>query len=1108
MATKPFTVDGNIVVDEATLSNSTSSLVLPAGSIITGGGTVLDATNSDTDDLSEGTANLYFTDARVRSAISATGDISYDSATGVISFTATSAPVTSVNTQTGAVVLDTDNIAEGTNLYYTDARADARITLQAGANLDLSSKTTTDLAEGTNLYYTDARADARIAAASITDLSDADQSVQTTDNVTFANITATGYIAGPATFTIDPAAVGDDTGTLVIAGNLQVDGTTTTINSTTVEVDDLNLTLASGAINAAAANGAGITVDGASATITYDGVNDEWDFNKDINVTGTMFADDGKIISLSPDFTLDGDGDGFPTFRIRRINGSTKTNRSYYFRIFSTGQLALVDETDDNSTRLQFDTNGNIRFFNDSGNTAMTYIPADPKLNLADNTKITLGSGNDLQLYHDGLNSYIHETGTGGLKQLSSYLAIKSQDDSTLGAEFFAGGKVGLRYNNSEKLETTSIGINVTGATITDSLVVGGTTRIGSGSSTGDFKILGNTSTAIDVGGSTVAGVISTYGTSGSAFHVGIEIPSNDTNDGFYIATDADQDGVVDTIAMKINALGHVGIGTNNPLEPFHVYHSGTDTYGGAIAKFQYYDTDDAVLRYDANIGPGGNTYFKTLVTAGSTDFLIVDQDNANDRLSFQVQGDAGAIEGLAVTSTGRVGIGTTSPSELLHANGSIRLTTDVSTTRRLYALSGTGAYSLNSSGGAAIAFHRDASNNDEIAFETHWQGNQHAERMRIDNQGNVGIGETTPAGKLEVQNTSVNYAILGTSNKGHYFESQSDDNTDGFEIYQQHGSTATRNSFIVNDNRTGSKSAALVVRGDGNVGIGTSSPVYPLVVKAANPRLQLLGTGTNTGISGLLFGDADTATRGQINYNHSDDSLDVVVNAAERMRIDSSGRVGIGTSTPDTILEIVSSNPILTLRDTGTGFNNGDATLRLAESGVGDTLGGYFDVRLDASMLKFDFTPEGGSSSTYMAINSSDGRVQIGTQIFGAGQIVSRGEFINFNTGIQTVSSGGSKTLNMFTRSPDAEVSATGTVYIAAENSGGSVQIGCIIDFFFSNGTLNTTARETGSSQGTMTFSVQENGAGMSVTVAYSGGLGGAIRFNAGGHASIASYS
>lgn len=96
--------------------------------------------------------------------------------------------------------------------------------------------------------------------------------------------------------------------------------------------------------------------------------------------------------------------------------------------------------------------------------------------------------------------------------------------------------------------------------------------------------------------------------------------------------------------------------------------------------------------------------------------------------------------------------------------------------------------------------------------------------RMTLDSAGSLGINTTNPAGKLEVVNTSVNYARLGTSNKGHYFESQSDNNTDGFEIYQQHGSNTTRNSFIINDNRTGSKSAALVVRGDGHVGINTSA--------------------------------------------------------------------------------------------------------------------------------------------------------------------------------------------------------------------------------------------------------------------------------------------
>ena len=82
-------------------------------------------------------------------------------------------------------------------------------------------------------------------------------------------LTLPATVRGPATLTIDPAVVGDNTGTLVIAGNLQVDGTTTTINSTTLTVDDKNIVLASGAANSAAADGAGITIDGASATILY-----------------------------------------------------------------------------------------------------------------------------------------------------------------------------------------------------------------------------------------------------------------------------------------------------------------------------------------------------------------------------------------------------------------------------------------------------------------------------------------------------------------------------------------------------------------------------------------------------------------------------------------------------------------------------------------------------------------------------------------------------------------------------------------------------------------------------------------------------------------------
>ena len=56
--------------------------------------------------------------------------------------------------------------------------------------------------------------------------------------ISTGNATLTGYLRGPESFTIDPATHGDNTGTVVIAGNLTVNGTTTTINSTTLSVDD------------------------------------------------------------------------------------------------------------------------------------------------------------------------------------------------------------------------------------------------------------------------------------------------------------------------------------------------------------------------------------------------------------------------------------------------------------------------------------------------------------------------------------------------------------------------------------------------------------------------------------------------------------------------------------------------------------------------------------------------------------------------------------------------------------------------------------------------------------------------------------------------------
>jgi len=150
----------------------------------------------------------------------------------------------------------------------------------AGDTLGVVGYGTFELAD----HYNKTNSDARYAQLS---------GATFTGDVSGTNATLSGYLRGPSSFTIDPATHGDNTGTVVIAGNLQVDGTTTTINSTTLTVDDKNIVIASGAADAAAANGSGITVDGASATILYQSSGDKWQFNKPISFANWTITESG-----------------------------------------------------------------------------------------------------------------------------------------------------------------------------------------------------------------------------------------------------------------------------------------------------------------------------------------------------------------------------------------------------------------------------------------------------------------------------------------------------------------------------------------------------------------------------------------------------------------------------------------------------------------------------------------------------------------------------------------------------------------------------------------------------------------------------------------------
>ena len=153
---------------------------------------VIDTVN--TDDLAEGSGNLYYTNARARAAISVAGSGSYDSTSGIITVTG---GVTSVNNKTGAVTISTKDVGEDTNLYYTDARARAAISVTGGASYDsrtgvitvtgYTTPTTTAITEGSNLYYTDARARAAISVAGSGSYDGATGVITVTGGVTSVN---------------------------------------------------------------------------------------------------------------------------------------------------------------------------------------------------------------------------------------------------------------------------------------------------------------------------------------------------------------------------------------------------------------------------------------------------------------------------------------------------------------------------------------------------------------------------------------------------------------------------------------------------------------------------------------------------------------------------------------------------------------------------------------------------------------------------------------------------------------------------------------------------------------------------------------------------------
>jgi hypothetical protein len=327
----------------------------------------------DTDDLSEGSSNQYFTQARARGSISVTdaggdGSMSYDSSTGVITFTGPSA--SEVRAHLSAVDAGGDgsfsyDSSTGAFTYTGPSAAEVRAHFSGAAGIDLSAGAiavnvddssleisgdalqvkaggvtndmlagsiastkiaelnnfdSDDLAEGlSNLYFTDARAR---AAVSVTDAGgdgslayDSSTGVITYTGPSASEVRAHFSAGTGVSITDGEVAIGQSVGTsdnvqfadLVLSGDLTVQGTTTTVDSTVVAIADKAIVLGSGSTDAqiAAAGGAGLNISGEGgselATFLYDGV-DSWDLSDHLNLAS------GQALKINDVLLVDVDG--------------------------------------------------------------------------------------------------------------------------------------------------------------------------------------------------------------------------------------------------------------------------------------------------------------------------------------------------------------------------------------------------------------------------------------------------------------------------------------------------------------------------------------------------------------------------------------------------------------------------------------------------------------------------------------------------------------------------------------------------------------------------------------------------------------------------------
>lgn len=627
-----------------------------------------------------------------------------------------------------------------------------------------------------------------------------------------------------------------------------------------------------------------------------------------------MFANASNNHSAGFEWDYNAETNGILKIRTNKADAqmSFLTGASFEaMRIDSDGNVGIGDTT----PTYKLDVDGSFRFYNSSVGNSQIYSYAPTVSSNDTNYYIALS----LKAFDYNINTGVTDSGYRVGLFVDAYV---SDTDflGTLNNQYAINARHG-HYTGSAGHINNSYGVYIdtllSGSTTVDNLwglyqnnsnvknYFAGSVGIGTNSPTDTFQVIGRTSSLY---------VRFTHDT-GSG---GINLGQSATDDSYL---NMDNNNGNTKVCLRSNGYSHftggyVGIGTITPAKIFSVQNSGVDTEGIALYRNTGDGTLMAGLGQDAD-GHGEVTIYNTSgietirLRAGGTDsyfnsgsvgigttnvlsLLTVDQNNTN-----------------AIPTNANIAIGDDKCLVAYNSNNSGVYSSIGLTTR------------ATSGSRVIIGLEHKSDYNGDMFFRIRNGASSSIEAMRIKSTGNIGINETDPVTKFQINQDSTNTVLTSLNNKSllltnydittnNYisleFRSKDTGGTpragatiSGVFTDRSASMVQSELAFLTRD-VSGTVYEAMRIDATGQVGIGRENPSNALHVYHASINNVAKFESGDPGV-GILFGDNNTSNNPVVGA--ITDDFYISTGGSEKVRINSAGNVGIGTASPQYKLSV-----------------------------------------------------------------------------------------------------------------------------------------------------------------------------------------------------------